>query len=242
MAAALYDRARPPYPEEAVRWMLEPAGHGSLRVVDLGAGTGILTRALLRLGHEVRPIEPDPGMCDRLAELSPAIEPLPGTAEAMPVPDAWADAVVAGQAYHWFDVDRAHPEIARVLRPGGALGLVWNDRDEGISWLAELTVLANGLAGRRQSVGHNAPTSIPPWFGPVEHEVFRHSVAHTVDSLIELIMSRSYYLTASPQQQEKIVRAVRTLASEHPDLEHRSTFELPYRAQAYRATRLFGDC
>lgn len=238
-AAALYDRARPGYPTEAVSWALEPAGTGRLRVVDLGSGTGILTRALLRLGHEVLPVEPDGRMRAQMAAVTPGADPLCGRAEAMPLLDGSVDAVVAGQAYHWFDPARAHSEIARVLRPGGVFSVIWNDRDESVSWLAELSVLMNGLAGPHATTqsAYASPVLTGVSFAPVTHETFRHETTHTVDSLVDLIRSRSYFLTATPQRQERIVSAVRTLASEHPDLDTGSTFQLPYLTRVYRAVR-----
>lgn len=176
-------------------------------------------------------------MRERCARSAPGLTPLAGTAEAVPVPDASADAVVVGQAYHWFDRARAHPEIARVLKPGGVFAPIWNDRDENVSWVAEMAVIASGLAGS-QGGPHAGPAEIPQWFGPVERARFQHSATHTVDSLVELVMSRSYYLVAPPERQASIVRAVRALAADHPDLDHQSTFQLPYQTWAYRTQRL----
>ena len=229
-SAALYDRVRPTYPQSAVQWSLQSARPSRLRVVDLGAGTGILTRVLLELGHEVLPVEPDSAMRDQLAKSTPGTEPLCGTAEAMPVRDQSVDAVVVGQAYHWFDRDRAHPEIARVLKPGGVFATMWNERDVGMAWVAELALIANGLAGSR-SVPHTEPTGLAPWFHPVEHQTFSHVALHTADSLVELVMSRSYYLTATKRTQDKIVKAVQTLVSDQG-----TTIELPYVTHAYRTT------
>src|SRR5947207_8421972 len=126
VAADLYDEMRPTYPPDAVRWAL---GERPRRVVDLGAGTGILTRALLDLGHEVVPVEPDPGMRDRLGRATPGLTALAGSAERIPLPDGSADAVLAGQAYHWFEPEPAHREVARVLAPGGVFAPIWNVRD-----------------------------------------------------------------------------------------------------------------
>jgi SAM-dependent methyltransferase len=236
-AADRYDRIRPSYPREAVRWLLEPVGDGPLRVVDVGAGTGILTRVLLTLGHEVSAVEPDPAMRAQLIAATPEITPLAGSAEAIDVPDNSVDAVVAGQAYHWFDPERAHPEIARVLRPGGVFGPIWNDRDERIGWLAELSRIADGLTTRNGGA-EPGPTRIGPWFTAVEHATFQHATSHTVDSLVELVQSRSYYLTASPELRDEIVSRIRAMVAEHPDLRGTPTFELPYVTRAYRATRL----
>src|SRR5690348_12905637 len=132
VAADEYDTQRPTYPAEAVAWAVgdEPGR----RVVDLGAGTGILTRMLLALGHTALPVEPDPEMRRRLAERSPDTQPLAGSAEAIPLPDGSVDAVMAGQAYHWFDPETAHREIGRVVRPGGVFAPIWNIRDESVPW------------------------------------------------------------------------------------------------------------
>jgi SAM-dependent methyltransferase len=151
-AADLYDRIRPNYPVAAIRWIL---GDRPLRVVDLGAGTGILTRQLVGLGHEVVAVEPDPGMRARIAA---AAEVLDGTAEAIPLPDASVDAVVAGQAYHWFD------------KAGGPL---WNIRDEETPWVAELSARIAEDVGDRH--GHDtamADADFGPGFEPVERALF----------------------------------------------------------------------
>ncbi|MGH3648167.1 MAG: class I SAM-dependent methyltransferase, partial [Micromonosporaceae bacterium] len=145
-AAALYDRVRPRYHPDAIRWALAGAdarpdaaagaGHRVTSVVDLGAGTGILSRQLIELGYDCQPVEPDEQMraqCDAaLRERfgAAARTALAGSAEQIPLPDGAADAVIAGQAYHWFDPATAHPEIARVLRPGGVFAPIWNIRDE----------------------------------------------------------------------------------------------------------------
>lgn len=238
-AAELYDRIRPHYPAAAIRWIL---GDGPSRVVDLGAGTGILSRQLAALGHEVIPVEPDPAMREQavtLAERTGGPLPVGGTAEAIPLADASVDAVVAGQAYHWFEVGQAHPEIARVLRPGGVFGPLWNLRDEGVSWVAELTKLTDSAVGERP--GHGSAMANPsfgPGFGPIERALFPHSTVHTATSLVELVRSRSYYLTADAGGRQSIDSLVRDLLETHPDLAGREEFELPYVTAAYRARRL----
>jgi len=229
-AAESYDRIRPSYPVEALRWLL---GSEPKVVVDLGAGTGILTRQLAALGHHVRPVEPDPGMRARIAA---DLDPLDGTAETIPLPDASVDAVVAGQSYHWFDPERAHPEIARVLRPGGLFAPLWNERDETVPWLARLSQVADDLVGRAGP--DPLATGFGPRFGPVEHGRFRHATRHTADSLVELMRSRSYYLAAEPDRQREMDAAVRDLVPTHPDLKGRDSFELPYLTEVFRATRL----
>src|SRR5262245_7074602 len=119
-----YDRYRPTYAPEAVTWAL---GSAPLRVADIGAGTGILSRVLHGLGHRVIAVEPDEHMRSRLRSVTPDVTVVAGTAEEIPLPDRSVDAVVAGQAYHWFDPDRANPQIARILRPGGVFAALWNE-------------------------------------------------------------------------------------------------------------------
>lgn len=234
-AAAAYDRYRPSYPPAAIDWALgSPAGR-RLRVVDLGAGTGILTRVLLDLGHEVLPVEPDEAMRAQLATATPGAVPLAGSSEAIPLPDDSVDAVIAGQAYHWFDPTRAPAEIARVLHPGGAFAAVWNLRDESVPWVARLGELAHLGDHARDQQGLHDQQLRAAGFGPVSRAAFQHAVTLTPDDLVELIKTRSYYLTAPPERQAEVLDGVRTLARDHPDLAGRGTLRLPYRTVVYRA-------
>src|SRR5690348_1191371 len=133
--ADAYDRARPSYPEAAARWLI---GEGRLNVLELGAGTGQLTETLVAHGHRVIATDPSPEMLGRLRErVTPYSVGISG-AEAIPAPNRSVDVVVCAQSFHWFDPSRALPEIARVLRPGGFLALVWNQRDASIPWVRRL--------------------------------------------------------------------------------------------------------
>ncbi|MGK5442852.1 class I SAM-dependent methyltransferase [Micromonospora sp. URMC 105] len=233
-AAADYDRFRPRYPQAAVEWALEGLG-APARVVDLGAGTGILSRAILDLGHEVRPVEPDAGMRAQLAAATPGTTAVAGSAESVPLPDGAADAVLVGQAYHWFDRERAHAEIARVLRPGGTFAPIWNVRDERADWVAELGRIAHlgdtgdDLTGRVRDFG--------PAFGAVELGEFTHRATLTPDEVIGMIRTRSYHLTSAPRQQRRVEGELRELLAGHPGLAGRETVELPYRTLVFRARR-----
>lgn len=135
-AAVAYAEHRPDYALAAVGWAFEPAP--GRRVLDLGAGTGKLTATLLALGVEVVAVEPDPAMRAELRRALPTVRALSGSAEAIPLSDACVDAVLAGNAMPWFDMDVAGPEIFRVLTPGGVLAGLWNLLDDQVDWVADL--------------------------------------------------------------------------------------------------------
>jgi SAM-dependent methyltransferase len=225
-AADRYDRVRPSYPEAAVGWIL---GAAPATVLDLGAGTGLLTRVLVERGHEVIAVEPDTRMRAVCAARTPGATVLEGSAEALPLPAGSVDGVVAGQSYHWFAGPAAHAEIARVLRPGGVFGPMWNLRDEGVEWVARLSALVSTEDGSSHQ-GSLAADAFGAAFGPVEGAVFAHVRRHTTESLVELALSRSYVLTAPRRRREEIEAGVRALAAELPQ-----PFELPYLTRAYRA-------
>ncbi len=145
--AGAYERGRPSYPEDAVRWL---AGDEPCDIVDLGAGTGKLTRALVALGHRVTAVEPLAEMRAQLESAVPGVAAVSGNAESMPLEDASADVVTCAQAFHWFDHAVALPEIARILRPGGRLALVWNTRDDRDTWVAELSEISRERVDRRE--------------------------------------------------------------------------------------------
>ncbi|WP_089157633.1 class I SAM-dependent methyltransferase [Micromonospora sp. NBS 11-29] len=233
-AAAEYDRFRPRYPEAALRWALDGLPTPA-RVVDLGAGTGILTRGLSGLGHHVVPVEPDPGMRAQLAVATPGTTALAGSAESVPVPDDAADAVLAGQAYHWFDRNRAHAEAARVLRPGGTFAPIWNVRDEEVGWVAELTRIAHLGYGAGDVTDRYA--DFGPAFTPVEVGEFAHVTTLTPDELVAMLHTRSYWLTADPDDRARVDGGLTELFATHPDLAGRATVELPYRTVVLRARR-----
>ena len=228
--ADAYDQVRPAYPAEAIRWAL---GESSARVVDLGAGTGLLTEVLVRAGHQVTAVEPDPGMCARLAVRLPETVVVEAAAEAIPLPDGSADAVTAGQSYHWFDPEAAHAEITRVLRPGGVFAPVWNLRDESVEWVARMSALV-GIDRDGSILGEQlAPDEFGDAFGAVERRDFHYSQPHTADSLLALVHSRSWYLTASEERRAELSAAIRSLTADLPN-----SFELPYVTRTYRAVRL----
>jgi SAM-dependent methyltransferase len=256
LAAATYDRSRPSYPAEAVEWVL---GSEPLEVLDLGAGTGLLTRALVAAGHRVTAVEPDEAMLAQLLEVTPGVEGIAAGAESIPLPDSSVDALVVGHAYHWFDVDPAHTEIARLIRGEGTFGTFWNLRDEEVPWSAELTRILSDEDSSTDAVGpptimlHGAVDVLrgrkdgPAWlksptfgdrFSEIERNFFDNEVEHTPETLLALIRSRSYYLTSSEERQKEIDAAIEGLTSSHPELQGRETFPLPYVTVAFRSRAL----
>jgi SAM-dependent methyltransferase len=229
VAAAAYERGRPQYPDEAVDWLLPPAAR---RVLDLGAGTGKLTGLLQRRGLDVVAVEPLSGMSARLAAALPQVTVLAGTAEAIPLDDGAVDAVLVAQAWHWVNPTLAVPEVARILTPGGRLGLLWNTRDERGSWVRDLGRHVHGH-GERDSDGPQ-PAVGPP-FGPIDHREVAWTYWLTPASLVDLVASRSYVIRLPRKERDAVLADVRRLADTHPDLAGAERFALPYLTQCFRA-------
>lgn len=228
-AAERYDRYRPTYPAVAPAWAIGPAPKTD---VDLGAGTGLLTRVLVSLGYDVTAVEPDDLMRQRLSTVLPAVTARAGSAESIPLPDASVDAVVCGQAYHWFDRERAHPEIARVLKPGGVFAPMWNERDPGQPWTEDYAVIVDGERGRPNE---RPDTDFGDLFGPTEAAEFRHEIPMTADDLVAVTTTRSFYLVGTPPEQAHLVQAIRHFTTQHPDLRGRDQFSMSYVTEVFRA-------
>ena len=229
--ADAYERARPGYPDDAVRWLV---GTEPLDVVDLGAGTGKLTRSLVALGHRVTAVEPLREMSAFLREALPDVTTVEGGAEAIPLPDASADAVGVAQAFHWFDHGPALREIARVLRPGGRFALVWNTRDEGDPWVARLSKEALGTESvERGDVA--APVGESGLFAEVERATFPHSQRLDLPLLLDLVRSRSYCAVMTTAERTPVLERVERLFEEHAV---DGILELPYVTECFRAARL----
>jgi SAM-dependent methyltransferase len=234
-AADVYERSRPGYPDDAVDWLV-PAD--ARTVLDLGAGTGKLTRALVARGLEVVAVEPLAEMRESLEAALPEVQALAGTAEEIPLPDASVDAITVAQAWHWVDPRRATAEAARVLRPGGTLGLIWNRRDERVDWVARLSeVMGSGDAEVIELEG----IEIGPPFGPNERFVTEWERPMDVDLLVEMAASRSYVITATSRRRREILDGIRRLVETDPHLG--TEFDFPYRTYCFRAAlpaALFG--
>jgi SAM-dependent methyltransferase len=199
-----------------VAWIAERAGlRPGATVVDVGAGTGKLTRLLVPTGARVIAVEPVPAMRSKLMEAVPAAEALDGTAEALPLSDRSADAITAAQAFHWFDLGGALPEVHRVLRPGGTLVLVWNMRDLGDPVHARVEdLLAAGRTALRASLGpHWRPVlEASGLFGAVEERTFRFEESVTADELRDRVASTSFVAAMEAGERERFLARVRAVA------------------------------
>jgi ubiquinone/menaquinone biosynthesis C-methylase UbiE len=225
-AADVYERGRPSYPEGVVELFCDQLGiRRGTTVVDLAAGTGKLTRLLVPTGATVIAVEPVEAMRAQLAALLPEVEALDGTAESIPLPDASAGAVTVAQAFHWFDPEPALAEIARVLEPGGGLGLVWNERDESVPWVAELSTLLDWGERRpyRRDRDWGAVVAASGLFTPIQHRQLSYQQELDVDTLVERALSTSYIAARPAEQNVELADAVRALADGFPP-----RFELPY--------------
>ncbi|WP_229070369.1 class I SAM-dependent methyltransferase [Actinoplanes sp. DH11] len=227
-AAAAYERGRPPYPQEALDWLLPG---GKPRVLDLGAGTGKLTRHLRDRGLDVVAVDPSDGMLAELGRALPGVPAHRGSAEDIPLPDQSVDVVLCAQAWHWVDTTRALPEIARVLAPGGRLGLIWNVRDERTAWVRRLGAII-GNAEMDRSPRIEAP------FGPVATATFGWTHRIKAGELRDLVASRSRIILMPADERAAVLAQVRQLTATHPALVGRSSYELPYLTQCAQASLL----
>ncbi|QRX95121.1 class I SAM-dependent methyltransferase [Streptomyces noursei] len=244
-AAVAYAEHRPDYAQAAVRWALDPAP--GPRVLDLGAGTGKLTATLVALGAEVIAVEPDQEMLAELRRSLPAVRALSGGAEAIPLPDASVDAVLAGNAMHWFDMAVAGPEIARVLAPGGVLAGLWNLMDDEVEWVAGLARVSESAAvGPRDTPAswrvatadmHLPKTGVAARFDSPEQAEFPHGQRRTADSLVATIATRAGMLVMPEQEQEATLGRIRAFLTSRPETA-RGEFTLPMLTGVLRVRRL----
>ena len=209
-----YHRLRPGYPDVVVDWMLP---EGARTVLDLGAGTGRLTDALVARGLDVWAVDPSASMLDVLRRRHPDVHVVEGVAERTGLPDASVDAIVIGQAWHWMDAEAASAEAARILLPGGTLAMAWNQREVGPGWEAEFHAVQYGRDDPESRLGLDLVTDddLPrPPFGP--REVFTTRWSRTVPAAdhLALYTTHSPFLVAEEAEQARRLRRWRELLAE----------------------------
>jgi SAM-dependent methyltransferase len=242
--AAAYAEYRPDYTEAAVRWCVAPAGRdiGSLRVLDLGAGTGKLTALLVALGADVTAVEPDPAMLAQLRRGLPSVPALAGSAEQIPLAGQSVDAVLCAQAMHWFDLSRALPEIARVLVPGGTLAGLWNSDDDRVDWVAGLQEVEAGAGApslsqrREEAAGFDTQQFGRELFTPVERAEFPNAQPLTRDTLVDVISTHSKVLVMEPDERARLLEEIRVYLGSRPETAA-GEFELPLVTSVIRTVR-----
>ncbi|MGI8646426.1 MAG: class I SAM-dependent methyltransferase [Nocardioides sp.] len=225
--AAAYDRGRPGYPAAAARWLV---GRDAASVLEIGAGTGKLTAELVAQGHDVLATDPDEEMLDLLQARVPQVRTAVAAAEDLPAGDRSVDIVIAAQAFHWFDHDVALPEIARVLKPGGALALVWNLRDVRIPWVRRL----GGLIGTQEQLSD--PTDVLAASGlydPPASTTFANWQDINRDSLVDLVTSRSNISTLDEEQRTAKIAEVVAFYDDYG--RGYDGMQLPYVTHCFRA-------
>ncbi|WP_437980542.1 class I SAM-dependent methyltransferase [Sorangium sp. So ce117] len=232
-AADAYEKGRPDYPRGAIELLRDTLRiDATSTVLDLGAGTGKLTRLLVPTGARLLALEPVEGMRRKLGQMVPSAIPLDGVAEAIPLPETSVDAAVAAQSFHWFHGDLALAEIHRVLRPRGRLSLLFNLRDERVDWVARISHILDRH-------GRDAPIHrFGAWrrtfsdsrlFAPLGEHEFTHTQELDLDGLLERVASISYISALPLQERYAVLNEVRELAASHPDLAGKSLYLFPYR-------------
>ena len=234
--AAAYAKYRPDYPREALVWALEPVRDApGLRVLDIGAGTGKLTGGLVALGVDVVAVEPDAAMLGELTSRFPGVTAAIGSAEDIPLPDDSVHGAFAGQALHWFDLERAVPEMARVLAPGGVLAGLWNMDDDRVPWVTGY----KAAAGSRVSFKRLDTVRMPPsdgFFLPPAGAEFPHVQRRTAESLTATVATHSHVLVLTEQERTEVLDRVLGYLRTTPETAG-GEFDLPIITMAGRARR-----
>jgi SAM-dependent methyltransferase len=239
-ASEIYDRGRPEYPLDAVEHLLRELNvRPGSTVVELGAGTGKFTRLLaasVPSGTRVIAVEPVEGMRKKFSALLPSLELLAGSAESIPLASEAATAVVAAQAFHWFQGPAALQEIDRVLQPGGKLGLIWNARDESVDWVAqleELTHIHEKGAPRYRTGAWQKAFERTELFTPLQVVHFRYAQVGGHEMVIDRIASSSFIAAMPEVEKNQVFDQVRELLSTHPQTRGKRTIEFPYRTDVF---------
>jgi ubiquinone/menaquinone biosynthesis C-methylase UbiE len=239
-ASAVYDRGRPEYPLDAVEHLLQELNVGpASTVVEIGAGTGKFTKLLATLvpfGARVIAVEPVEGMRKKFSELLPSVELLSGSAESIPLAPGAANAVIAAQAFHWFNGPVALGEIRRVLQLGGKLGLIWNVRDESVDWVAQLEQLTHVYqkgVPRYRTGAWRQTFERTELFTPLRSVQFRFTQVGGHEMVVDRLKSASFIAALPEAEKSRALDQVRELLSTHPQTKGKDVIEFPYRTDVF---------
>lgn len=235
--AAAYERGRPDYPAAAIAFIADQLGlRDGATVVDIGAGTGKLSRLLIETGVRVLAVEPVAAMRDQFSRVLPQVSLVEGTAEALPLPDAAADAATAAQAFHWFANAKALTEIHRVLKLHGRLGLIWNNRQADSGWVREVWALIergeDDLPRYRKGTWKNAFSEYPG-FRQVVEKSFAHEQHGDFATITDRIASLSFVANMGEPDRHRLLGDVRAVLEHHPETRGKLTVTIPYRTDVY---------
>ncbi|GAB2585893.1 class I SAM-dependent methyltransferase [Streptomyces capparidis] len=241
-AAGEYERSRPSYPMSVLAELTRALGLEQGRtVVDIGAGTGKFTRLLALTGARVVAVEPVAAMRESLAELLPQVAVTDGTAERTGLPDASVDAVVAAQSWHWFRQDAALDEVERILRPGGALALVWNTYDTSVPWVRDFEAIysrraPSGLPSHQDGRWRRALQGRPGW-SAVQERHLPNPHTMTREGVVERMLSSSHIAALDARERDAVRAEVEAVLSRHEATRGRERVELPYTTDVYWTRR-----
>jgi ubiquinone/menaquinone biosynthesis C-methylase UbiE len=240
--AAAYVEGRPDYPVEIEDWLIHDLELGRGKTaLDLAAGTGKFSPRLLATGATVIAVEPVQAMLDQLIRRLPEVDARNGSAQQIPLEDSSVDAVVCAQSFHWFATPEALKEIRRVLKPGGALGLVWNVRDDSVPWVAALGRIMNPFEGDAPRFHSQKWRDVFPAAGFTRLAESRFSHAHTGPPekvIIDRILSVSFMAALSPEQRADVTSQLKNIIASYPELSQKAEVTFPYETLAFFCTTL----
>jgi len=242
IAADAYERGRPDYPQDAVDDLINEIGFSSEKtILDLGAGTGKFTRLIANRGANIVAVEPVAGMRQKFSQLLPSISIQAGTAESLPLANASVDSVVVAQAFHWFSGEKSLTEIARVLKPGGKLAMIWNVRDESIDWVAKLTEIVDQHekgAPRYKTGQWKVAFAHSRLFSPLVEKTFYYVQKGNLSVVLDRVASTSFISALAPALKDSVLEEVKELLRTHPQTKGRQEFEIPYRTDVFTCSQL----
>lgn len=233
-----YEAARPSYPPDAIDWLVEHLRISpGTRVVDLAAGTGKLTRLLVPSGADLVAAEPVAGMRETFRAILPRVPIIASTAEQLAFRDASLDAVTIAQAFHWFDEERAVAALARAVRRGGRVALLWNARDRTVPWVDKVWGIMDRVEKRAPWRSHDnwsdSAAREMPGFGPLHAAEFRHVQTVTPAEMVQRVASVSHVAVLAGEERAAVLEEVREVLRADPATRGQEQLTVPYRVDCF---------